>query len=164
MSTQPLYFSIPDHNPTVAAEEEIRQIEWAWGAAYERADMDFIEQILAEEYVFTDPFGNVSTRNQSLAAVENRDVVFDSTHSDNVRISIIGDTAVVTARSNFKGRYKGWSIGGSYQYTDVFVKRGGSWVAVVSHVTVIKGGTLRLRIGRFIVDRLQPWFAHLNIL
>lgn len=71
-----------------------------------------------------------------------------------MRIHIHGDTAVVTARSTFRGRYKGWGIAGQYQYTDVFVKRGGQWKAVASQVTLAGRGLLRLRLCRFIGDRL----------
>lgn len=93
-------------------------------------------------------------KTESLTAKENNQVRFESTESDNIRVSVNGDTAIVTARSRFRGRYKGWSMAGCYQYTDVFVKRKGVWRAVVSHITPLGVLAFRLRLGRFLTDWL----------
>jgi len=100
-----------------------------------------------DEYILTDPLGNVRRKEETLAALATNEVRLDSTKSDDVHVRINGDTAVVTGRSTFKGRYKGWSMAGKYQYTDVLVKRNGSWQAISSHITALGTGTLRLRVG-----------------
>ena len=43
-----------------------------------------------------------------------------------------------------------WSMAGQYQYTDVLVKRRGSWQAVGSHITAVGVGALRLSVGRLV--------------
>jgi len=96
----------------------------------------------------------VRNKRESLAAITTKDVHFQSTKSDNVNVMINGDTAVVTGRSTFKGRYKGWSMTGRYQYTDVLVKRKGCWQAVSSHITALGTGALRLRFGHFVCNWL----------
>ncbi|HEY0730405.1 MAG TPA: nuclear transport factor 2 family protein, partial [Pyrinomonadaceae bacterium] len=110
---------------------------------------------MADEYILTDPLGQLRTKTETLAAIETNEVDFQSTQSDDVNVTIYGDTAVVTGRSTFRGRYKGWSMTGSYQYTDVLVKRNGSWKAVSSHITALGAGPLRLRLGRFVCDWLR---------
>jgi ketosteroid isomerase-like protein len=127
-------------NTAVSAEEEVKQIEIEWGYAFERRDMAVLDRLMADEYILTDPLGNVRSKAESLAAIEKTDVFFESTRSDNVNVRINGDTAVVTGRSTFRGRYKGWSMAGQYQYTDVLVKRRGSWKAVSSHITALGTG------------------------
>ena len=134
--------------------EEIRQIEIEWGEAFERADIETLDRLMADDYILTDPLGNVRNKWESLAAITTNDVHFESSKSDNVHVRINGDTAVVTGRSTFKGRYKGWSMAGRYQYTDVLVKRRGVWKAVSSHITALGTGPLRLRVGRFVCDWL----------
>jgi ketosteroid isomerase-like protein len=141
-------------NTAVSAEEEVKQIEIEWGYAFERRDMAVLDRLMADEYILTDPLGNVRSKAESLAAIEKTDVFFESTRSDNVNVRINGDTAVVTGRSTFRGRYKGWSMAGQYQYTDVLVKRRGSWKAVSSHITALGTGPLRLKFGRFVCDWL----------
>ena len=129
-------------------EDEIRRIEFDWGVAFERRDMATLDRMMDDEYVVTDPLGNVRTKAESLAAIESSDVLFESTRSDNVKVRINGDTAVVTGRSSFRGWYKGLSMAGQYQYTDVLVKRSGSWKAVSSHITALAAVPFRLRVGR----------------
>lgn len=135
-------------NSTISSEEdEVRRVEIEWGEAFERRDFATLDRIMADEYILTDPLGNVRGKAEGLAALETNEVLFESTKSDNVKVRINGDTAVVTGRSTFKGRYKGWSMAGQYQYTDVLVKRNGSWQAVSSHITAVGKGTLRMRVG-----------------
>ena len=151
MSTATEYLSpnnlVLSNSAISSDEDEIRRVEIEWGEAFERRDFATLDRIMADEYILTDPLGNVRGKAESLAALETNDVLFASTKSDNVKVRINGDTAVVTGRSTFRGRYKGWSMAGQYQYTDVLVKRSGSWQAVSSHITALGAGTLRMRVG-----------------
>ena len=134
--------------------DHVKQIEIEWGEAFERRDMAALDRLMADEYVVTDPLGNVRSKAESLAAIESNVVHFESTTSDNVNVHINGDTAIVTGRSSFRGRYKGWSMAGKYQYTDVLVRREGDWRAVSSHITAVAAVPLRLRVGRFLMSIL----------
>src|SRR5215217_8551396 len=139
LNNQPVETSI-----TCSEEDEVRRMEYQWGEAFERKDVATLDGLMADEYILTDPLGNVRSKAESLTAIERNEVHFESTESDNVKIRINGDTAVVTGRSTFRGRYKGWSMAGRYQYTDVLVKRRGAWKAVGSHITALGTGPLRL--------------------
>jgi ketosteroid isomerase-like protein len=133
-----------------SVEDEIRQIEFTWGQAFEQRDMATLDRLMDDEYIVTDPLGNVRTKAESLAALESNQVRFESTKSDNVNVRVNGDTAVVTGRSSFRGRYRGWSMCGQYQYTDVLVKRSGSWRALSSHITAVRSMPLRLLVGHML--------------
>ena len=135
-------------------EDEVRRIESEWGDAFERKDIAALDRLMDDEYILTDPLGSVRSKAESLEALKKNEVLFESTKSDNVNVRINGDTAVVTGRSTFRGRYKGWSMAGQYQYTDVLVKRRGSWKAVGSHITALGTGPFRLRVGQFFCDWL----------
>ena len=135
-------------------EDDVRRMESNWGDAFERKDLAALDQFMADEYILTDPLGNVRSKAESLTALETNKVDFESTRSDNVKVCINGDTAVVTGRSTFRGRYKGWSMAGRYQYTDVLVKRQGTWMAVGSHITALGTGPLRLLFGSLLCDWL----------
>ena len=158
MSTATEYLTLnnqPVQNTRTSTEEdEVRQMEWEWGVAFERKDLAMLDRLMADEYILTDPLGNVRSKAESLSALETNEVNFESTESDDVKVRINGDTAVVTGRSRFRGRYKGWSMTGQYQYTDVLVKRRGVWQAVGSHITALGTGALRLRFGRLLCDWL----------
>src|SRR5215212_7062101 len=158
MSTATEYLTLnnqPVQNSRTSTEEdEVRRMEWEWGEAFERKDLATLDRLMADEYILTDPLGNVRSKAESLAALKTNEVNFESTQSDGVKVRINGDTAVVTGRSRFRGRYKGWSMAGQYQYTDVLVKRSGVWQAVGSHITALGTGPLRLRFGRLLCDWL----------
>jgi ketosteroid isomerase-like protein len=141
-------------NSATDVEDEIRRVECEWGDAFERKDMATLDRLMADEYILTDPLGNVRSKSESLAAIQTNQLNFESTESDDVKVRINGDTAVVTGRSTFRGRYKGWSMAGRYQYTDVLVKRRGAWTAVSSHITALGTGPLRLRFGHFLCNWL----------
>lgn len=135
-------------NPAISSDEdEVRRVESEWGDAFEQRDFAALDRIMADEYILTDPLGNVRNKAESIAAIATNEVLFESTKSDDIKVRINGDTAIVTARSTFRGRYKGWSMAGRYQYTDVLVKRDGSWQAVSSHITAVGAGSLRLLFG-----------------
>jgi len=151
MSTATEYLSpnnqVLSNSPITSEEDEVRRVEIEWGEAFERRDFVTLDRIMADEYILTDPLGNVRDKAESIAAIATNEVHFESTNSDNVKVRINGDTAIVTGRSTFKGRYKGWSMAGRYQYTGVLVKREGSWQAVSSHITALGAGNLRMRVG-----------------
>ena len=135
-------------NPAISSDEdEVRRVESEWGDAFEQRDFAALDRIMADEYILTDPLGNVRNKAESIAAIATNEVLFESTKSDDIKVRINGDTAIVTARSTFRGRYRGWSMAGRYQYTDVLVKRDGSWQAVSSHITAVGAGSLRLLFG-----------------
>jgi ketosteroid isomerase-like protein len=140
MNTLTDYLSINQSetdSPIISAEEEVKHVESEWGAAFERHDLATLDRLMADEYLLTDPLGIVRSKAETLAAIQKNEVLFQSTNSDGVNVRVNGDTAVVTGRSTFRGRYKGWSMGGKYQYTDVLVKRSGRWQAVASHITAL---------------------------
>jgi len=157
MSTLTDYLSISQSqadSPIISAEEEIRQVEIEWGDAFEHRDLATLNRLMADDYFLTDPLGVVRSKADTLAAIQRNEVLFQSTHSDCVNVRVNGDTAVVTGRSRFRGRYKGWSMAGQYQYTDVLVKRNGCWKAVASHITALGTGALRLRVGFMVCNLL----------
>ena len=157
MSTLTDYLSINQSetdSPLISAEEEIRQVEIEWGDAFERHDIATLDRLMGDEYFLTDPLGNVMSKAETLAAIQRNEVLFQSTASDNVNVRVHGDTALVTGRATFRGRYKGWPMKGQFQYTDVLVKRSGSWKAVASHITALGAGALRLRVGFLVCNLL----------
>ena len=150
------------HPDRGALAEEVRQFECAWGDAYIRRDVSALEQIMADDYTFTDPLGGVTDKQQNLDYISSGLFRIEDTHSRDVRVRIYGETAVVTALSIFKASYKGVRVRGRYQYTDVLVRRQGRWYAVASQATLAERGLLFLLFGRFCGDRLNSLAACLD--
>jgi hypothetical protein len=95
------------------------------------ADADRFAAILAPDFVCSNPDGTLVTRDEFLrrtrvgSPLQRMDL-------DDVRIRLIGDVAIIHARTTFvlnDGRQ------GTGRYTDIWARRDGGWLAVAAHVT-----------------------------
>lgn len=105
-------------NSTTDEEDEVRQMEVDWGEAFERKDLATLDRMMADEYILTDPLGNVRSKAESLAAIEANELKFESTESDDVkvrgsfeldprlypRLSVLPASPPTELRGKFQGR------------------------------------------------------------
>jgi ketosteroid isomerase-like protein len=115
------------------AEQSVLSIEKELLDAVLKGDASASERYLAETYVFTGPDGMTETKAQSIADLKSGDLKLQAASLDDAKVSVYGDTAIVTYGSTDKGTYKGKDISGKTRWTDVFVKRNGKWQLVASH-------------------------------
>ena len=95
------------------------------------ADVRRFDEILAEEFYCSNPDGSLVDRKGFLDQTA-RPVTISNLEAHDVLIRILGDVAIVHARTTYTlvdGRT------GSGRYTDVWQRRGGRWLAVSAHVT-----------------------------
>ena len=121
------------------AEEtlELNQIQQRLIAAWVTKDRETINALLADDWIVTDPGGRVLTKAQVLAELDSGERKLESGTIDEVNVRLFGDVAVVTGRTAATGSYQGNSVSVKLRFTDVFVKRSGSWEAVASQATLI---------------------------
>jgi ketosteroid isomerase-like protein len=95
------------------------------------SDVGRFDQILADDFVCTNPDGSLVDRANFLKQTARPVAIADlSAHDVNVRL--IGDCAIIHARTTYRlpdGR------SGAGRYTDVWARRNGQWLAVAAHVT-----------------------------
>lgn len=95
------------------------------------SDTTRFEALLAADFRNTNPDGTILDRAGFLAQVA-RPANLKSLRCDDVEIRLVGDTAIIHARTVYEtsdGRP------GSGRYTDIWHKRDGRWLAVAAHVT-----------------------------
>lgn len=95
------------------------------------SDVARFTEILADDFLCTNPDGSLIDKPQFLrqTAVP---VSFTDFDVDDLKIRVLGDVAIIHGRTRFAlkdGRR------GRGQYTDVWEKRQGRWLAVSAHVT-----------------------------
>ena len=121
-------------------EQQLKQMEDDWQKATRTKDAALLKRIIAEDWVATDDKGKILNREQyisqtiasgSSVSSSNPDVIQSNENFD-MQVRVYGDTAVVTGGSKEKGTRNGTAYTDTYRWTDVFVKRGGRWQAVVS--------------------------------
>jgi ketosteroid isomerase-like protein len=118
-------------------EQELQVLEQAWADAVKHRDIARIDQIQAEEYVFTDPAGQLWTKVRALDTVKSGSLTIDSFELSDVKVRLYDNTAVVTLRVVWNGQFNGVDISGPQRMTDMFVKRDGRWQCVASQTTRI---------------------------
>jgi ketosteroid isomerase-like protein len=97
----------------------------------QHSDVARFEEILAEDFLCSNPDGSLVDRAQFLRQTAPPVSISDLQAGD-VRIRILGDVAIIHARTSYV------TAGGdrrSGRYTDVWARRDGRWLAVSAHVT-----------------------------
>jgi ketosteroid isomerase-like protein len=123
----------------VSAEQELIKLENGWNDATVKHDWAFFDQILADDYIGTDFDGNVGTKPEFLERLKSGESVMTSSITDDMKVRIYGNAAVVTGRTTtVNEQYKGKDISGQYRWTDMWVKDyAGRWQCVAEHVSKI---------------------------
>ncbi len=100
-------------------------------------DTETLDRILAEDFIFTDPEGNLLTKAEWIADITSGDLTFESIHIDDLLVRMYGDAAVVNGRVTVKAQSKEGGFNGQNCYTDMYVKQGGRWQAVAEQATLL---------------------------
>lgn len=120
------------------AEREVLAANAAFDRAIVTRDADAYERILADDFILTAADGTVSDKKGEIAKVRSDDLTFESGKSDDVRVKVYGNTAVVTGRFTAKGKNAGRDFTFVERYTAVFVKQNGRWQMVAEQATEIR--------------------------
>jgi ketosteroid isomerase-like protein len=95
------------------------------------SDVARFDQILAEDFVCTNPDGSFINRADFLKQTA-RPVAISDLAAHDVMVRVVGDCAVINARTTYRmadGR------AGAGRYTDVWARRNGRSLAIAAHVT-----------------------------
>jgi Domain of unknown function (DUF4440) len=119
-------------------EQELMALERAIGDANVRRDKAFFERIEADEFIFTDAGGGITTKQEDVSSLDtppNPDAPrLVSYVPDEMRVYLYDKTAVVFGRVTTTYRNKEGKEGSSQsRFTDVFVWRDDRWQLVAGH-------------------------------
>jgi ketosteroid isomerase-like protein len=111
--------------------EALRDLNGQYIHSVVHSDVQRFREILSDDFLCTNPDGTLVDKAQFLrqTAIPTSFTDFDV---DDLRIRVLGDVALIHGRTRFAlkdGRR------GHGQYTDVWEKRQGRWLAVSAHVT-----------------------------
>jgi ketosteroid isomerase-like protein len=119
-------------------EPELLNVNQAYDEALVRGDAVALERIYADEFVYTTFDGTVRDKTQQLTFTKSGDLRLESGKSDDVRIRVYENTAVMTGRFTAKGKFRGKNVHISERYTAVWVKQDGRWLLVAEQGNEIK--------------------------
>ena len=116
-------------------QDELLIIEKEFSHAIVTNDAEAIGGFLTDDWIIVDPDGGVIEKARFLDVIRSGTLTHEAMTSDDVRIRIYGNTAVVTALTTTKGKFSGQPFTTMERATDVFVSQNGRWVCALSHLT-----------------------------
>ncbi|MEY2540964.1 MAG: hypothetical protein QOI22_566 [Verrucomicrobiota bacterium] len=123
-------------DPATAAEEQLKKLEQDWAEAYVKRDTAFVQKITTDDFAFIGPDGNMVSKGEYVKSIEG-ETVFTAFKTEELKVRVYGDAAVVLGRATVTTKSKGEDESGTFSFTDVFVKQKGEWKAVSGHVTPV---------------------------
>ena len=93
------------------------------------------DDFVADDWIIIDPNGEIVDRARFFEVIKSGALTHDMMESEDFRVRVYGDSAVVTAVTRTKGKFMGQEFSTQERATDVFVKRDGRWQCVLTHLT-----------------------------
>ena len=122
--------------PPVKSDQQILiDLEQRWNDAFYKKDVEFIKNVLADEFVATYDDGTRGDKAKELKLAAEFNQQVESAVQDEFTVKIYGDTAVVWFTLHVVGIKQGKQSELTLHYTDVWVMRDGRWQCVSAHST-----------------------------
>src|SRR5882724_10382896 len=119
----------------MTAEEELLKLEEVFAEAIVKNDLEGIGRLVTNDWIIIDPNGEIVDRPRFFEVIKSGALTHDMMESEDFRVRVYGDSAVVTAFTSTRGKFMGQDFSTQERATDVFVKRDGRWQCVLSHLT-----------------------------
>jgi ketosteroid isomerase-like protein len=134
-----LFFSasFPQDKSASADEIQIKQLERAWNQAEAHQEIKEVSSLLADTLAYTDYDGSFMNKVEYLKWVAAPEQKADHLYDEGLNVQVYGDAAVATGIYRETGKNKGKPYTIRSRYTDTWIKRGGVWLCVASHSTLI---------------------------
>lgn len=109
-------------------KHQVEKLERTWRDAEISGDVDTMDKLLADDYVGITMTGQVVTKTQQLERMRKRSLVLGKIDLQDVKVKLIGPTAVVTSLATVEGTSDGEPMHGEFRSTRVYSRQpGGTW-------------------------------------
>ena len=111
----------------------LKEVEWP--KAYREQDTVLLDRILAEDFEFIEASGNRTNKRFELDWISKNATAHDSFRYEIKRLDILENgTAIISGT----GHIINDSVKSTYESSNIFIKRNGTWKAIASHVSGVK--------------------------
>lgn len=119
-------------------EDQIVEAEERLRAAMLGSDVSALDELMADELVFTDHLGHVLGKQDDLGAHRSGLVKIDALTPSEQIIPVHGEVAIVSVRVHLSGSYAGTRSEGDFRFTRVWGRSAsGGWQVVAGHACVV---------------------------
>ena len=108
-------------------EQEIMQLEQERVDAVVKGDTAKLEQMFADELVYTHSNARVESKSDFLNSVKTGSIKYEAMKHSNVKVSMYGNTAVMRGESDIKVVNNGQPVAFRIRFLNVYVKKDGRW-------------------------------------
>jgi ketosteroid isomerase-like protein len=109
-------------------KHQVEKLEEVWRTAVLNADVDAMDKLLSDDYVGITMSGQVVTKTQQLDRLRTRTLILTKIQLDEVKVKLIGTTAIVNSHAEVEGTDDGTPTHGNYRYTRVYTRLpSGTW-------------------------------------
>ena len=122
---------------TREAEEQLLRVEKEFAETIVSNNLEGLGRIVADDWIIIDPNGEIVDRARFFEVIKSGGLTHDTMRSEDFRVRIYGESALVTAVTRTEGKFMGQEFTTQERATDVFVKRDGRWQCVLTHLTRI---------------------------
>ena len=137
-----VFGAAPSKNAVDASEAgtkgEILQIERERNRAIISGNANALDRMTSNDYTFITLRGELRTKAEIIQGYKSGSFHYDSREISELNVRVYGNFAVVTGRSNQKGRENGKDYSGDYRFTRVYARQGGRWQTVALQTTLIQ--------------------------
>ena len=116
-------------------EEELLKVEKGFVDAIAKNDLEAIERFITDDWIIINADGGIIDRERFLEVIKSGTLTHQMMESDDMRVRVYGDSAVVSALTRSKGKFMGQEFTTHERSTDVFVRRDGQWRCVLTQLT-----------------------------
>jgi ketosteroid isomerase-like protein len=122
---------------THQAREELIKVAHDWDRAMLANDADAIGRFMADDWSIVGPDGRGWEKAPFLDLVRSGTLTHDVMTSEDIDIRVYGDAAIVRAHGVSGGTMHGQPFRVEESATSVFVRQGGEWKCVLTHLAAI---------------------------
>jgi len=133
-----LFVAIPAvaQKPNANEQEVLKASQTLNEASLLKKDRATMERLYADDYVYTHSNGTVNNKAQEIAEYMSSDMKWTAHKSDNLKVRVYHDVAIVTGLSTLTGSAKGY-VSGPRRFTEMWVRRNGRWQTVGGQSTIV---------------------------
>ena len=93
------------------------------------------EQLVADDWIIINADGGIIDKERFFEVIKSGTLTHERMESDNMRVRVYGDSAVVSALTRTKGKFMGQEFSMHERATDFFVRLNGQWRCVLTQLT-----------------------------
>ena len=117
-----------------ADERAVLAEERALQAAMLASDVEELDRLLHPELLAVGPDGQMVDKAGDLEAHRSRIFKIHELHEEDVRVTVLGDTAVTFVVLRVRGSIADADVSGRMRYTRTWTREGGSWRVLAAHI------------------------------